>query len=207
MANGRGDTISRGNMTVILSASGLVMLAFGGFITFQNNATDRRISDLKEELNRIEAEYIRKDELARATENYARKDDINRFEAGYLRKDEHNEFKLRLDSEIAAIRDNGFRFISTIVPRAEHEARWAATDKQLHDLGERLVPRAENEIRWMAHEQQLRQLADRLNELRSATTATYTERDELKRLQEELAQLRIELHGRRAVAPAGPAGP
>lgn len=66
--------ISRGNMTVILSAAGLVMLAFGGFITFQNNNTDRRLQEVREDLK----------ELSKTS----------------LKKEEHEEFKLRIDKDI-----------------------------------------------------------------------------------------------------------
>lgn len=71
-SNGNGY-INRGNMTVMISAAGLVMLAFGGFITFQNGNTDRRLSDIREDIK------------------------------GMLRKDEHEEFKLRIDKDLTAI--------------------------------------------------------------------------------------------------------
>jgi flagellar hook-basal body complex protein FliE len=66
--------ISRGNMTVVLSAAGLIMLAFGSFITFQNNATDRRLQEVREDLK----------DLAKLS----------------LKKEEHEEFKLRIDKDI-----------------------------------------------------------------------------------------------------------
>lgn len=69
--------ISRGNMTTILSAAGLIMLAFGSFITFQNSATDRRLQELREDVK----------EISRVT----------------LKKEEHEEFKLRIDKDIARI--------------------------------------------------------------------------------------------------------
>lgn len=67
--------ISRGNMTVVMSAAGLIMLAFGSFITFQNNANDRRLQELREDVK----------EISRAT----------------LKKEEHEEFKLRIDKDLA----------------------------------------------------------------------------------------------------------
>lgn len=74
--NGNGY-ISRGNMTVVLSAAGLIMLAFGSFITFQNNATDRRLQELREDVK----------EIAKIT----------------LKKEEHEEFKLRIDKDLARL--------------------------------------------------------------------------------------------------------
>lgn len=104
--------ISRGNMTVIISAAGLVMLAFGGFIAFQNSATDRRIADIKEELTRVESNY--------------------------LRKDEHAEFKLRTDKDIARVEADGVRRAGINVPRTELEARWEASDKNIKLVSDRL---------------------------------------------------------------------
>lgn len=140
--------ISRGNMSVILSAAGLVMVAFGAFITFQNAATDRRISDLKDEVARLERDY--------------------------LRKDEHVEFKLRVDKDLTRIDSDGLRRGLSVVPRTEHEARWAATDTSL------------------------KLLADRLNELRTATTSTWTLRDEVNRIQSDMRELRRSMDGPKA---------
>lgn len=97
--------ISRGNMTVIISAAGLVMLAFGGFLTFQNTAIDNRINDLKAE--------------------------VRGFEGTYLRKDEHVEFKLRVDKDVQRLAEDALRRQATVVPRSEHEARWISTDNSI----------------------------------------------------------------------------
>lgn len=102
--NGNGY-ISRGNMTVIISAAGLVMLAFGGFLTFQNTAIDNRINDLKAE--------------------------VRGFEGIYLRKDEHGEFKLRVDKDVQHLSEDALRRQASVVPRTEHEARWIATENSL----------------------------------------------------------------------------
>lgn len=110
-ANGNGY-ISRGNMTVILSAAGLVMIAFGGFITFQNSATDRRIEDIKT--------------------------DIARIGQGYLRKDEHEEFKLRVDKDITRIEAARLRDADKIVPRDELTARLAAIETNAKIISDRL---------------------------------------------------------------------
>lgn len=99
-------------MSIILSAAGLVMLAFGAFITSQGQAIDRRINDVKE---------------AQAT-----------FEKDYLRKDEHMEFKLRIDKDISRLADDALRARANVVPRSEHEARWVATDATTKLLSERL---------------------------------------------------------------------
>lgn len=69
--------ISRGNMTVVMSAAALIMLAFGGFITYQNNANDRRLQELREDVK----------EISKLT----------------LKKEEHEEFKLRIDKDLARI--------------------------------------------------------------------------------------------------------
>lgn len=135
--------ISRGNMSIILSAAGLVMLAFGAFITSQGAATDRRINDLKEAIAVVERDY--------------------------LRKDEHSEFKLRVDKDISRLDADNLRRSSAVVPRTEHEARWASTDNTLNLLSQRL------------------------NELRTATTSTVTLRDELTRLHGDINELRRQM--------------
>lgn len=136
MAAETNGYISRGNMTIILSSAGLVMLAFGAFITQQNNANDKQIARIDASLDRT------------------------------LRKEEHEEFKLRIDKDITRL-DNRLAVGSlAIVPRTEHEARWAASDRNIALLSERL------------------------NELRNATSSTYTIRDEVHRLQTELAEMR-----------------
>lgn len=94
--------ISRGNMTVVMSAAGLIMLAFGSFITFQNNANDRRLQELRE--------------------------DVKSIEKGYLRRDEHEEFKRGLEKDISLIRRTQDARAEAIVPRLEHNARWKASD-------------------------------------------------------------------------------
>lgn len=94
--------ISRGNMTVVLSAAGLIMIAFGSFITFQSNAADRRMQELR--------------------------DDIKVVEKSYLRRDEHEEFKRGLEKDIGLIRHTQDQRGEAIVPRAEHNARWKAID-------------------------------------------------------------------------------
>lgn len=113
-------------MTIVMSAAGLVMLAFGSFMTFQNSATDRRITDLKEELSK--AEVI------------------------FFRKEEHAEFKYRIDREIALIRDEQLRRSAVIVPRTEHEARWKSTDDRLQLLADnfKLISDRLNEVRSAA---------------------------------------------------------
>lgn len=104
--------ISRGNMTVVMSAAGLIMLAFGSFITFQNNANDRRLQELRE--------------------------DVKSIEKGYLRKDEHEEFKRGLEKDISLIRRTQDERGKAIVPRSEHEARWVATDAFTQLLSNRI---------------------------------------------------------------------
>lgn len=76
VGNGNGY-ISRGNMTIVLSAAGLIMVAFGSFVTLQNSATDRRLQELRE--------------------------DVKEISRSVLKKEEHEEFKLRVDKDIARI--------------------------------------------------------------------------------------------------------
>lgn len=134
-----GDTngyISRGNMSIILVAAGLIMGGFGWVTNNQNNVLNGRIDELRE---------ITKHTISRG---------------------EHDEFKLRLDRDIGLIREEQQRRFTGIVPRTEHEARWASTGKDLALLSERL------------------------NELRTATSSTYTMRDALQRMQTEVTDLR-----------------
>lgn len=125
----RPDTngyISRGNMTIVMSAAGLVMVAFGSFFGFLNSATDRRITDLKEELSKTEQNF--------------------------LRKDEHAEFKYRIDRDNALLREAQLRRDATVVPRSEHEARWKSTDDRLQLLADniKLISDRLNEVRSAA---------------------------------------------------------
>jgi hypothetical protein len=89
-------------MTVVMSAAGLIMLAFGSFITYQNNANDRRLQELREDMKSIEKSY--------------------------LRRDEHDEFKRGLEKDINLIRRTQEQRAEVIVPRSEHVARWKASD-------------------------------------------------------------------------------
>lgn len=119
MAVDTNGYISRGNMTIVMSAAGLIMLAFGGFITSQNNAIDTRIRELKDELR------------------------------GALRKEEHEEFKLRIDKDIKRIDERRLDDNLRVVPRTEHEARWKATDEKMQILADnlRLISERLNELR------------------------------------------------------------
>lgn len=138
-SNGNGY-ISRGNMSVILSAAGLVMVAFGAFITFQNSATDRRINDVKDAVTAIEKEY--------------------------LRKDEHMEFKLRIDKDMSRLDSDNLRRASAVVPRTEHQARWDATDSTLKLLSERLNELRTATTSTVTVRDELTRLHGDLNELR-----------------------------------------
>lgn len=112
MATDTNGYISRGNMTLIMSAVGLVMIAAGAFIAQQNASTDRRITDLQSEIK------------------------INTEKS--LRKEEHEEFKLRIDKDITRLDNRIMADRSAVVPRSEHEARWNASDATLKLLSERL---------------------------------------------------------------------
>lgn len=99
--NGNGY-ISRGNMTVVVSVAGLIMVAFGAFLKVTGDVTDRRIMENRE--------------------------DIKSIERTYLRKDEHEEFKRGLEKDIGLIRRTQDARAESIVPRVEHNARWKASD-------------------------------------------------------------------------------
>lgn len=142
-AGGNGY-ISRGNMTVMMSAAGLIMLAFGSFITFQNNANDRRLQELRE--------------------------DVKNIEKSYLRKDEHMEFQRGLDKDIALIRRTQDQRAEAIVPRAEHNARWKASE----DFA--LL------------------LSNRINEVRSNLSAITTPQSQFTRMESDIAELRKQLN-------------
>lgn len=143
-ANGNGGYISRGNMTVVMSAAGLIMLAFGSFITFQNNANDRRLQELRE--------------------------DVKSIEKSYLRKDEHEEFKRGLEKDIGLIRHTQDARADQIVPRAEHNARWKASD----DFS--LL------------------LSNRINEVRSNLSAITTPQSQFTRMESDIAELRKQIN-------------
>lgn len=143
-ANGNGGYISRGNMTVVMSAAGLIMLAFGSFITFQNNANDRRLQELRE--------------------------DVKNIERSYLRKDEHEEFKRGMDKDIGMIRRTQEQRADVIVPRAEHIARWKASD----DFA--LL------------------LSNRINEVRNNLSAITTPQSQFTRMESDIAELRKQLN-------------
>lgn len=136
MAGETNGYISRGNMSIILVAAGLIMGGFGWVMSNQTTVLNGRIDELREIV----------------------KHTINRGE--------HDEFKLRLDRDIGLLREEQQRRYASIVPRTEHEARWASTLKDLALLSERL------------------------NELRNATSSTYTIRDEVHRMQVEVSELR-----------------
>lgn len=104
--------ISRGNMTIIISAAALVMGAFGWIVSSQNSATNDRLRELRE--------------------------DVKNIEKSYLRKDEHEEFKRGLENDIALIRRTQDERGRAIVPRSEHEARWIATDAFTQLLSNRI---------------------------------------------------------------------
>lgn len=94
--------ISRGNMTIIISAAALVMGGFGWVFSNQNVSINDRIRELRE--------------------------DVKNIEHSYLRKDEHQQFKEGLEKDIVLIRRTQDQRAEAIVPRVEHNARWKASD-------------------------------------------------------------------------------
>lgn len=137
--------ISRGNMTVVMSAAGLIMLAFGSFITFQNNANDRRLQELRE--------------------------DVKNVEKTYLRKDEHEEFKRGLEKDIGLIRHTQEERGRAIVPRSEHEARWIATDAFTQLLSNRINEVRNNLASITTPQSQFTRMENDITELRKQHAA------------------------------------
>lgn len=142
--NGTNGYISRGNMTVVVSIAGLVMVAFGAFLKVTGDVTDRRISENRE--------------------------DIKSIERSYLRKDEHEEFKRGLEKDISLIRRTQDARADQIVPRAEHNARWKATD----------------DFTLL--------LSNRINEVRSNLAAITTPQSQFTRMEADIAELRKQLN-------------
>lgn len=94
--------ISRGNMTIIISAAALVMGGFGWIFSNQNVAINDRLRELRE--------------------------DVKNIEHSYLRKDEHQQFKEGLEKDIGLLRRTQEERARVIVPREEHQARWKASE-------------------------------------------------------------------------------
>lgn len=141
--------ISRGNMTVVMSAAGLIMLAFGSFITFQNNANDRRLQELRE--------------------------DVKNIEKSYLRKDEHEEFKRGLEKDIGLIRRTQEERGRAIVPREEHQARWKNVDdfnlllsNRINEVRSNLAAITTPQSQFTRMENDISELRKQLNEARRA---------------------------------------
>lgn len=149
--NGNGGTISRGNMTVVVSVAALVFAAFGTFLKFSGDVTDRRIVDLR--------------------------DDIKNIERSYLRKDEHQQFKEGTEKDIALIRRTQDQRAEAIVPRAEHNARWKASDDFV------LL------------------LSNRINEVRSNLAAITTPQSQFTRMENDIAELRKQLNDAKRPSP------
>lgn len=95
--------ISRGNMTIIISAAALVMGGFGWIFSNQNATINDRLREVRE--------------------------DVKSIEHSYLRKDEHQQFKEGTEKDIALIRRTQDQRAEAIVPRSEHNARWKASDE------------------------------------------------------------------------------
>lgn len=142
--NGNGGYISRGNMTVVVSIAGLIMLAFGAFLKVTGDVVDRRIMENRE--------------------------DIKSVERNYLRKDEHEEFKRGLEKDIGLIRRTQDQRADSIVPRAEHNARWKASD----------------DFTLL--------LSNRINEVRSNLAAITTPQSQFTRMENDIAELRKQLN-------------
>lgn len=136
--------ISRGNMTVVVSIAGLIMLAFGAFLKVTGDVVDRRIMENRE--------------------------DIKSVERTYLRKDEHEEFKRGLEKDIGLIRRTQDARADAIVPRAEHQARWKASD----------------EFALL--------LSNRINEVRNNLASITTPQSQFTRMENDISELRKQLN-------------
>lgn len=131
-------------MTIILSAAAMVMGAFGWIVSSQNGVIDARLRELRE--------------------------DVKSIEHSYLRKDEHQQFKEGLEKDIGLIRRAQDQRADAIVPRAEHNARWKASD----DFA--LL------------------LSNRINEVRSNLAAIATPQSQFTRMEADIAELRKQLN-------------
>jgi hypothetical protein len=145
-ANGSG-TISRGNMTVVVSVAALVFAAFGAFLKLSGDVTDRRITDLRE--------------------------DIKNIERSYLRKDEHQQFKEGTEKDIALIRKTQDQRAEAIVPRSEHNARWKASDdftlllsNRINEVRSNLAAITTPQSQFTRMESDIAELRKQLNEAR-----------------------------------------
>lgn len=143
-SNGGNGYISRGNMTVVVSIAGLIMLAFGAFLKVTGDVVDRRIMENRE--------------------------DIKSVERTYLRRDEHEEFKRGLEKDIGLIRHTQDARADQIVPRAEHMARWKASD----------------EFALL--------LSNRINEVRGNLSAITTPQSQFTRMENDIIELRKQLN-------------
>jgi hypothetical protein len=132
--------ISRGNMAIILSAAALVVGGLGWIFSNQNSVIDGRLKELRE--------------------------DVKNIEKGYLRKDEHEEFKRGLEKDIGLIRRTQDARADAIVPRAEHNARWKASDDFV------LL------------------LSNRINEVRNNLASITTPQSQFTRMENDITELR-----------------
>lgn len=147
---GGNGYISRGNMTVVVSIAGLVMLAFGAFLKLTGDVTDRRIIENRE--------------------------DIKNIERMYLRKDEHEEFKRGLEKDIGLIRRTQDARANAIVPREEHNARWKASDdfalllsNRINEVRGNLAAITTPQSQFTRMENDIADLRKQLNETRKLT--------------------------------------
>lgn len=139
--------ISRGNMTIIMSAAALVMGAFGWIVSNQNGAINDRLRELRE--------------------------DVKNIEHSYLRKDEHQQFKEGTEKDIGLIRRTQDERGRAIVPREEHNARWKASDdfalllsNRINEVRSNLAAITTPQSQFTRMENDIAELRKQLNEAR-----------------------------------------
>lgn len=98
--NGNGDKISRGSLTAIISAAGLVFAILAGFAGYALTTLGGRIDKIDASVS--ESQHDR------------------------LSIREHDEFKLRIDAAAHDIKDEILRIRESIVPRGEVAERMNA---------------------------------------------------------------------------------
>lgn len=142
MRNGDGNGgISRGNLIVILTAGGLVMAAFVGFLSYQNSQNEGRF----------------KDGASSAAALQAQLSDL-RVAVG-----RQGVMIQRAADAISAINE---RYVRNVVPREENETGWNREENDLKVLSERL-----NELRAQVGgtytlRDEIAQLQSQMSELR-----------------------------------------
>lgn len=142
--NGNG-AISRGNLTIVLSAAGLIMLAFGAFVKLQSDATDRRMLEAREDVRLVQQVYLKKDEY----EEFKKRvdGDVGRLDRQIVPRSENDAHWVANDKDIRVLgeRLNEVRgsLAAITTPQSQFtrmESEIAELRKQLNDVAARRTP-------------------------------------------------------------------